>query len=114
MRSAMGRLALWVWVFASAAFACGARTPIDDETDASSQTAVATTGMGSGDDEAAPGSLGDDSSFVDFGVCPPGLPETETPCNVPGTACVYGRGLPSCQGFLCNVAGFWQATTQGC
>jgi hypothetical protein len=109
----MGRLAFGC-VFVSAAFACGGRTPLDNGTDAPAPTPSAESSDG-GNDTGNPEPAGDDGPLnVDFGVCPPQRPETETPCNVPGLGCAYGMGTPMCQAFLCNEAGFWQATTQGC
>jgi hypothetical protein len=74
---------------------------------------------GANDDASASGPGGDDaSSGQDFGVCPAVPPTVGTSCTPPGNGCAYfdqnGATTTSCQAFLCDASGHWQASTAGC
>jgi hypothetical protein len=104
-------MVLGIALVSGGAVACGGRVtgPDADGGAASSQSSGSSAG------QARDGGGGNGGSFedVDFPACPAAPPLVGTACVSPHTGCAYFT-QGSCEAFVCDASGQWQASTEGC
>jgi hypothetical protein len=97
----------------ASAVACGGRVSGPDPDGggaASSQSSGSSTGQArDGGGASGGGSFGNG----DFPACPAATPLVGTACVSPNTGCAYFT-QGSCEAFVCNASGVWQASSEGC